>query len=133
MSRGTVRRLWELSRGNALFVRELLIGAVDSEALSQAGGIWWLRRPLTAPGRLVELVAARLAGLAPETVAVIELLAAGEPVGLPVLEKVTGPGGLEEAEAQGLVQVHQDGRRVEARPPLPPARPWPASTSPATR
>jgi hypothetical protein len=50
----------------------------------------------------VELVASRLAGLAPGTVAVIELLAAGEPVGVPVLEKITDPAGLEDADA-GLV------------------------------
>jgi DNA-binding CsgD family transcriptional regulator len=112
---GSVRRLWELSQGNALYVRELLIGAVDSGALAQADGIWALRRPLTAPGRLVELVAARLAGLAPDTVAVIELLAAGEPLGMTVLERLTDPAALEEAEAQGFVQVHQDGRRAEVR------------------
>ena len=111
----SVRRLWEVSQGNALYLRELLIGAVDSGALTEIGGIWTLRRPLTAPGRLVELVASRLSGLAPETVAVIELLAAGEPLGVPVLEKITNQAGLEDAEAQGLVQVHQDGRRTVAR------------------
>jgi DNA-binding CsgD family transcriptional regulator len=111
----TVRRLWEVSQGNALYLRELLIGAVDSGALTEGGGIWALRQPLTAPGRLVELVASRLSGLAPDTVAVIELLAAGEPLGVPVVEKVTNPAGLEDAEAQGIVQVHQDGRRTVAR------------------
>ena len=111
----SVRRLWEVSQGNALYLRELLIGAVDSGALTETGGIWSLSRPLTAPGRLVELVASRLSGLAPGTVAVIELLAAGEPLGMPVLEKITNVAGLEDAEAQGFVQVYQDGRRTVAR------------------
>jgi DNA-binding CsgD family transcriptional regulator len=111
----SVRRLWELSRGNALYLRELLIGAVDSGALSENSGIWSLRLPLTAPGRLVELVASRLSGLAPRTVAVIELLAAGEPLGVQILEKIADPAGLEDAEAEGIVQVYQDGRRMEAR------------------
>ncbi len=115
VGRGTVRRLWEVSRGNALYLRELLIGAVESGALVETGGIWTLRQPLTAPGRLVELVASRLAGLTPETVTVIELLAAGEPLGMPVLERLTDPAGLENAEAQGLVVVRQDGRRTEVR------------------
>jgi DNA-binding CsgD family transcriptional regulator len=115
VARGTVRRLWELSRGNALYLRELLIGAVESGAMTESGGIWTINRPLTAPGRLVELVAARLAGLTPETVAVIELLAAGEPLGMRVLERLTDPAGLENAEAQGLVVVRQDGRRTEVR------------------
>jgi DNA-binding CsgD family transcriptional regulator len=112
---GSVRRIWELSRGNALYLRELLIGAVDSGALSEAGGIWALRQPLTTPVRLVELVASRLSGLAPETVAVLELLAAGEPLGIPVLEKIINPASLEDAETQGIVHVYADGRRTEAR------------------
>jgi DNA-binding NarL/FixJ family response regulator len=112
---GSVRQLWELSSGNALYLRELLIGAVDSGALRESGGIWSLHLPLTAPGRLVELVAARLAGLAPDTVAVIELLAAGEPLGMSILDKVADPASVEDAEARGLVHVQQDGRRTVAR------------------
>ena len=111
----TVRRLWEVSQGNALYLRELLIGAVQSQALTESGGIWALHRSLAAPGRLVELVAARLAGLPPETVTVIETLAVGEPLGLAILEAVTSPEGVEDAEAQGLVWIEQDGRRTLAR------------------
>jgi DNA-binding NarL/FixJ family response regulator len=112
---GTVRRLWEVSQGNALYLRELLIGAVDSGALRETGGIWALHLPLTAPGRLQELVKSQLCDLAPETVAVIELLAAGEPLGVPLLEKISNPAGLEDAESQGFVHVYQDGRRTVAR------------------
>jgi DNA-binding CsgD family transcriptional regulator/tetratricopeptide (TPR) repeat protein len=115
VARGSVRRLWEVSRGNALYLRELLIGAVDSGALTEAGGIWALRTPLTAPARLLELVGSRLSGLAPGTVAVVELLAVGEPLGVPLLEKLADPAGLEDAETQGIVQVYQDGRRTQAR------------------
>jgi DNA-binding CsgD family transcriptional regulator len=112
---GTVRRLWELSQGNALYLRELLIGAVDSGTLRQDGGIWSLAHPLTAAGRLLELVAARLSGLPPETAAVLELLAAGEPLGVAVLEKLTDPAGVENAEVQGLAHLSLDGRRTVAR------------------
>ena len=112
---GTVRQLFHISRGNALYLRELLIGALETRTLTEAGGIWALRQPLTAPGRLVELVASRLAGLADGTIAVLELLAAGEPIGVPILEKITDPAGLEDAEAQGFVLVRQDGRRMDAR------------------
>jgi DNA-binding CsgD family transcriptional regulator len=112
---GSVRRLWELSQGNALYLRELLIGATESGTLRLDGGIWSLSRPLIAAGRLVELVAARLATLAPETAAVLELLAVGEPLGVAILEKLTDPVGVEDAEAQGLVQLTADGRRTLAR------------------
>ena len=38
----SVRRLWQVSGGNALYVRELLIGAVRSGALEDDRGIWTL-------------------------------------------------------------------------------------------
>jgi hypothetical protein len=41
--------------------------------------------------------------------------AAGEPLGVPVLERIADPASLEDAEAQRVVQVHQDGRRTVAR------------------
>jgi DNA-binding CsgD family transcriptional regulator len=112
---GAVRRLWELSGGNALYLRELLIGAVDSGALEEESGMWSLRRPLTAPDRLVELVAARLGGLGDETVALIELVAAGEPVGFSMLEQLTDAAFVEDAERHGFLEVFQDGRRTEVR------------------
>src|SRR5258708_437177 len=51
-----VRGLWDASAGNALYLRELLRGATESGALTDDGGVWMLRRPLTAPDRLVELI-----------------------------------------------------------------------------
>ena len=111
----SVRRLWQVSGGNALYVRELLVGAVRSGALEDDRGIWTLRLPLTAPDRLIELVAARLEGLAPGTVAALELLAAGEPLGLTLLESMTEPGALEDAERQALIEVGNDGVRSQAR------------------
>jgi DNA-binding CsgD family transcriptional regulator len=111
----SVRRLWQASGGNALCVRELLIGAVRSGALADDRGMWALRLPLTAPDRLIELVATRLEGLAPGPVAVLELLAAGEPLGLALLESMTVPEDLEDAERQGLIVVDQDGGRAQAR------------------
>jgi DNA-binding CsgD family transcriptional regulator len=111
----SVRRLWELSQGNALYLRELLIGAADSGALGKSGGIWSLKLPLTAPSRLVELIAARLEGVAAETVGAIQLVAAAEPLSLSILEKLSSPAAIEDAERRGFVQLAQDGRRTDVR------------------
>lgn len=111
----SVRRLWQASGGNALYVRELLIGAVGSGALAADRGMWTLRLPLTAPERLIELVTSRLEGLAPSTVAVLELLGAGEPMELALLESMTVPDALEDAERQGVIEIVQDSRRSQAR------------------
>jgi predicted ATPase len=36
---GAARRLWEASRGNPLFVRELVLGALESGALAERSGV----------------------------------------------------------------------------------------------
>jgi DNA-binding CsgD family transcriptional regulator len=111
----TVRRLFEMSRGNALYLRELINGGLETGALADDNGMWTLRGAITAPDRLVELVGARLSGLAPETVAVIELLAVAEPLSLSMLEQMVPPQAIEEAEGFGFLEVRPDGRRMNAR------------------
>jgi DNA-binding CsgD family transcriptional regulator len=111
----SVRRLWETSQGNALYLRELLAGAVGSGAMVESGGIWSLRLPLTAPARLVELIAARLDGVAPETVRTIELVAAGEPLPLSILEELSAASSIEDAEGRGFIELHLDGARTAVR------------------
>jgi DNA-binding CsgD family transcriptional regulator len=111
----TVRRLWEVSQGNALYLRELVAGAVESDALAESGGIWALEGPLPAPARLIELIAERLAGVASETVETIQLVAAGEPLPLSILERLCGPSAIEDAERRGFVVLQEDGRRTQVR------------------
>jgi DNA-binding CsgD family transcriptional regulator len=115
MAGASVHRLWQASGGNALCIRELLIGAIGSGALADDRGMWTLRLPLTAPDRLIELVTSRLEGLAPGTVAALELLAVAEPLEIALLESMTEPEALEDAERQGLIEVGEDGGRCQAR------------------
>jgi DNA-binding CsgD family transcriptional regulator len=111
----SVRRLFELSQGNPLYLRELVIGASASGAFAERGGIWALHRPLTAPDRLVELIAARLERVAPETVEAIQVVATSEPLPLAILERLSSPAGIEDAERRGFVEVVVDGRRSSVR------------------
>src|SRR5689334_16037763 len=74
------RWMHESSRGNALYVRELLVGAIAEGALEDRQGFWRLaRRPLPSSS-LVDVISARLAELAPEEARTLELLALGEPL-----------------------------------------------------
>jgi DNA-binding CsgD family transcriptional regulator len=111
----SARRLWELSQGNVLYLRELLAGAIASGALFERGGVWSLQLPLTVPARLVELIAARLAGIAPDTERVIEFVAAGEPLPLSILEQLSAASSIEDAESRGLIELHRDGNRSAIR------------------
>ncbi len=56
----SVHALRELTRGNALFVRELVRYGVERGVLSEEGGIWRWRGEMAAGMRLAELVGARL-------------------------------------------------------------------------
>src|SRR5262249_40214528 len=104
-----VRWVVETAQGNALYVRELVAGAVDGGAPRPVDGFWRLEGKPPARGSLVELVSERLAG-ADETV---ELLALGEP--LP-LHAFADEAGLLRAEAAGLLAVH--GEEISLAHPL---------------
>jgi DNA-binding CsgD family transcriptional regulator len=106
----TSAALWALTRGNALFVRELVLLGVERGALAEGGGVWRWRGPMEAGTRLAELVGARLAGLTPVQRRVLEVLAVGAPVELGILtaDEVEAVDGL---EARALAQRRADGRR----------------------
>ena len=57
---GSVNALWELTRGNALFLRELVRHGVDRGLLAQDGGVWRWRGEVEAGTRLAELVDLRV-------------------------------------------------------------------------
>ena len=102
------------SRGNPLYLRELVTGAVETGALAEQGGIWRLRvGGLRPTARLAELVALRLGDLSDAERAVLELLALGEPLGQARLDSLADPAAVEALERKGLIASRRDGRRVE--------------------
>src|SRR5262249_31710564 len=101
------------SQGNALYLRELLDGMIESGALDSTGGLWMLRGPITAAPRLIELVSDRLEGLPRRERLALGTLALTEPMGLPIIE---GVGWAEEwgsLEKKGLAEVRRSGRRQQ--------------------
>ncbi|MGH3965491.1 MAG: LuxR C-terminal-related transcriptional regulator [Pseudonocardiaceae bacterium] len=125
----TLRRLWRLSGGNPLFLRELVVEALEAGTLIEAGGIWW-GGAATVGARLTELVEARLWRLGPEVRAGLEIVAVGEPLEASLLEtlfasipadaRATDAGWrrespMETAERAGLLSVDVERRRVRLR------------------
>ena len=109
------RSLWAITRGNPLYLRQLVDGEVEAGRLARAAGVWqWSGRPRLTPG-LVELVQARIGQLSDAEREVVEILAFGEPLGVAVLSECTDPDAVERAEARGLIEVYTDGRRLQAR------------------
>jgi DNA-binding NarL/FixJ family response regulator len=109
------RRLWSVTQGNALYLRQLVDGELESSRLRQVAGVWrWSGELALSPG-LLELVSARIGQLPDAQREVLEVLAFGEPLGVPLLAELTGAVAVEQVEARGLVEVYPDGRRWQAR------------------
>ncbi|MBT2392237.1 helix-turn-helix domain-containing protein [Streptomyces sp. ISL-1] len=108
--------LWELHaacRGNVLYLRELVTGALDRGALVSDGEIWELAAgPVRGTTRLVELISARLAAAGAEARPLLELLALCEPLSLTDAEQFASPEAVTGLEYAGLVRVRQEGRRT---------------------
>jgi hypothetical protein len=111
----SVRQLVARCRGNPLFLRELVTGALETRTLVDEGGIWRLRGGLLPTARLVELVALRLADLSGPERGVLELLAVGEPLDQGELAQLADPAAVETLERRGLITSRTEGRRVQVR------------------
>ncbi|MGH3847985.1 MAG: helix-turn-helix transcriptional regulator, partial [Pseudonocardiaceae bacterium] len=109
------RRLWGITQGNALYLRQLVDGELESSRLHQVAGVWrWSGEPKLSPG-LVELVSARIGRLSDAQRDVVEVLAFGEPLGVSLLAELTDALAVEQVEARGLIEVYSEGRRLQAR------------------
>jgi DNA-binding CsgD family transcriptional regulator len=107
--------LWDASHGNALALRELVLGALARKTLIRRDGPWRLAGPIGATARMHELVKARIGALTEAARAALEPLALCGPIGLHELEAAFGLATLEDLERDGLIDVHADGRREMVR------------------
>jgi DNA-binding CsgD family transcriptional regulator len=115
---GAGQEFWEASRGNPLYVHELVLGALQTGALVDRSGVWHLEDHLPASSRLLDLVEQRIGGLPAEARSVVELLALCQPVELGYLETAAPPGALESLERAGLVTITVDDGQVRLAHPL---------------
>jgi DNA-binding CsgD family transcriptional regulator len=106
----------DVGRGNALYVRELVRGAVDAGALVHSPGFWRLEERPTASPSLIDLVAQRMHGLSADQRRALELLALGEPLALDEIGALIPEDTLLDAESQGWVAT--SGEQVGLAHPL---------------
>ena len=101
----TVRRFHDMSAGNALFLRELVLESRHSGEIASRDGIWtWSGRVRGTP-RLSALVARHMERLEPSQRHLLELIALSEPLQYAVAERIAGVSALAMAEERGLVVV----------------------------
>jgi DNA-binding CsgD family transcriptional regulator len=111
----TIAKLWETTRGNLLFLREIVLAGLECGSLTRSMGLWSWQGTIVMSPMLCEVVAGQLRNLEPDEKALAELLAYGEPVSAALLETLFSPTTLEAAEHKGVVLAEQSGRRTLVR------------------
>lgn len=109
----TRTRLWRITRGNVLFLYELVQAGLQHTELVRRGNVWSWPGEITVGARLPELIEARLAGVGDAELSVLEVLAVGEPLGPAFLGADRDL--VVSLERRGLVWVEQDGARTLVR------------------
>jgi DNA-binding CsgD family transcriptional regulator len=109
------RRLWKLTRGNVLYLQNIVEQEVADGRIVQDHGYWrWIGDPIMPPG-LVELIECRIGNLPTPVSDVIDVLAVAEPIELADLTRITGAAAVEEAETRGLITLEPAGGGIEVR------------------
>jgi DNA-binding CsgD family transcriptional regulator len=109
------QRLWKLTRGNVLYLRNIVEQEVADGRIVQEHGLWrWIGDPIMPPG-LAELIESRIGDLPTPVSDVIDVLAVGEPIELAALTRITDAAAIEEAETRGLIALEPAGGGIEVR------------------
>ncbi|MDQ4011569.1 MAG: LuxR family transcriptional regulator [Actinomycetota bacterium] len=109
----TIERLWRATRGNVLFLRELVEGGCETGRLRMRDGVWRWEGRIEPTPRLRDIVAAQLGGLGADEQTALELLATDEPLGLGRVASLINPEVVAVLERRGLVTVVNSGWRAE--------------------
>lgn len=109
------QRLWRLTRGNLLYLRNIVEQEVADRRIIRRDGYWrWLGDPVMPPG-LIELIECRIGAL-PATVSdVVDVVAIGEPIELTHLRRIADPAAIEDADARALITLEPSDGDVQVR------------------
>ena len=115
----TSERVWEATRGNVLFARELTADLLEAGQLRQIHGVWrWSGGVGSAP-RLQEAIVGRLDGLPEPGLRFFEFLSIGKPLAVNTAERVAAGEVLIDLERRGLIVVQgQDPPSIRFSHPL---------------
>ncbi len=108
-------QLMDVSGGNPLYLQELVLAALDTGVLNDAGGVWRLTGPLPTGQVLGDQVLGRMTALDDDAHETLELLAVGEPMSLGLLESMVDVDVLEALEDRGLIRIELEQRRHTVR------------------
>ncbi|MGH8977329.1 MAG: AAA family ATPase, partial [Acidimicrobiia bacterium] len=114
----TLQFLWDSSRGNALFLREVVHHGVESGALRWEAGLWRWTGPLEPSERLYNIVSMRMGTLDDSERTALELVAVGQPLTIECLRRLGNSDVVEDLERRGLVTAEPQRGVVALAHPL---------------
>lgn len=109
----SANRIWNVTEGNPLYLREVVLSSREAGALREVDGEWRWRGAWSTAPRLQEIVATRLDGLHPDELTAMELLAVASPLPVALLSGLTTTSAVTRLEARGLVETELSGGRLE--------------------
>ena len=124
----TLHRLFETTRGNPLFLRELVLGGLHAGSLAEEGGVWRWTGPFHSSPRLLDVVNDRLGRVDDGELEVLEVVADMKRDGLTLL-LVTHEIGFARAVADRMLFMDQGAIIADG----PPAEVIAARDNPRTR
>jgi DNA-binding NarL/FixJ family response regulator len=114
-----VQILWDLSSGNVLFLRELVVDGLESGSLRCDEALWHWAGPLKPGQRLRDVVGCRIGGLEDLERDALEVVAVGEPVPVSYVNELFSPEVITLLERRGLVSFRQSaGGQLRLAHPL---------------
>ncbi|MFE3187710.1 AAA family ATPase [Nocardia sp. NPDC059240] len=109
------QQLWNLTRGNVLYLRHLVDQERDAGRLARRDDLWSWSGGSAVSGTLRELIETRMGALSTELREVVDVLAVGEPLDIELLAALVEEEALEQAMSRGLLRVDHDARQRLAR------------------
>lgn len=114
----SAQRLWRYTRGNVLYLRQLIEDELARGKLSQRSGMWvWTGNPEVSP-TLTDLIESNVGRHGAAVVEVIDAVAIADPLELNVLQSLAPAAAIDEAEAQGVVVIDSVAGLVRLAHPL---------------
>jgi DNA-binding CsgD family transcriptional regulator len=102
-------RMWELTRGNVLFMHELVRQEVKAGRFTNTeNGSWTWAGPITVSPSLADLVDTYIGAASEPVLEVLNLLAVAEPLELDYLSLLVDPETVEDAERLDLIRVSHE-------------------------
>jgi len=112
VDRLAVARVWDQTRGNALFCNELVRAAVAADVLAREGDVWRWRGNLPGTGRIWDLIDARLSELDANETEALEVVAVADGADIALVDGLVQAPARVALARRGLLDEQRVGKRA---------------------